>query len=71
MANIDKKVFNELLENYVGLGESANTLVRQLMKLHSLDIRAKLVQELRSLDKKRLELLDQMDDLAKLFGAGP
>jgi hypothetical protein len=60
-----KKEFNGLLETYVSLDESAETLVRQLKKIANADGRSKLVRELRNLEKKRLELLDQMDNLAK------
>ena len=60
-----QKAFDGLLETYVSLDESAETIIRQLKKTANADIRSKLVQELRSLDWKRLELLDQMDNLAK------
>ena len=66
MAIGGKKAFNGLLETYHSLGESTVTIVRNLMRTSNHDARSKLVQELRSLDRKRLELLDQMDDLAKL-----
>ena len=66
MAIGGKKAFNGLLETYHSLGESSVTIVRNLMRTSNHDARSKLVQELRSLDRKRLELLDQMDDLAKL-----
>ena len=60
-----KKAFDGLLETYVSLDESAETIVRQLKKMANADGRSKLVRELRNLEKKRLELLGQMDDLAK------
>jgi len=60
-----KKAFDDLLETYVSLNESAETIVRQLRKTLKPESRSKIIAELRSLDKKRLELLDQMDDLAK------
>jgi hypothetical protein len=60
-----KKAFDGLLETYVSLDESAETIVRHLKKIANADGRSKLVRELRSLDKKRLELLDQMDNLTK------
>ena len=60
-----KKAFDGLLVTYVSLDDSAETLVRQLMRTPNTEIRSKLVQELRNLDKKRLELLDEMDNLAK------
>jgi hypothetical protein len=59
------KAFEGLLETYVSLGDSADTIVRFLKKTANADTRSKLVAELRSLDKKRLELLDQLDGLAK------
>ena len=66
MANNEyKKAFDELFETYLSLSESAGTLVRNMKKTPKADVRSKLVQELRNLDKKRLELLDQMDNLAK------
>ncbi len=39
--------------------------MRKLKKMPNADTRSKLVGELRSLDKKRLDLLDQIDNLAK------
>jgi hypothetical protein len=58
-------MFDGLLETYVSLGESAGPIVRQLKKTANAELRIKLVKELRSLEKQRLELLDQMDSLAK------
>jgi hypothetical protein len=66
MANDSKKVFNGLLEDYVRLDESANTIIRQLMKISNSDSRRKIINELRNLENRRLEFLDQMDRLAKL-----
>ena len=60
-----KKAFDGLLETYVSLDESAETIVRQLRKTPNADTRGKLVAELRNLETKRIELLGQMDDLAK------
>jgi len=60
-----KKAFHDLLETYLSLGNSAETTVRFLKKTPNVEIRSKLIAELRSLDKKRLELLDQMDNLGK------
>ena len=60
-----KLVFDDLLKTYLSLGDSAGTIVRKLKKTLNADTRSKLVRELRSLDKKQLELLDQMDNLAK------
>ena len=59
-----KKVFDGLLDTYISLGDSADTVVRFLKKTPDSDTRRKLVAELRSLDKKRLGLLDQIDNLA-------
>jgi hypothetical protein len=60
-----KKAFDDLFETYLSLSESAGSIVRNMEKTPNADARGKLVQELRSLDKKRLEILDQMDNLAK------
>jgi hypothetical protein len=60
-----KKAFEGLLETYVSLGDSAYTIVRFLKKTDNADTHSKLVAECRSLDKKRLDLLDQIDNLAK------
>ena len=65
MANGGKIAFNGLLETYHSLGESTGTIVRNLMGSSNPDARSKLVRELRNLEKKRLELLDQLDGLAK------
>jgi len=66
MANDEyEKAFDGLLETYWSLSESAGTIVRNLKKTPDADIRRKLTQELRSLDKQRAELLDQMDNPAK------
>ena len=59
-----KKAFNELLKAYLSLDDSGKTIVRNLKKANA-ELRIKLVQELRNLEKRRIELLDQMDDLAK------
>jgi hypothetical protein len=63
--DVYKKVFDGLLDTYISLGDSADTVVRFLKKTPDSDTRRKLVAELRSLDKKRLGLLDQIDNLAK------
>jgi hypothetical protein len=60
-----KKVFDGLLDTYISLGDSAYTVVRFLKKTPDADTRRKLVAELRSLDEKRLGLVDQIDNLAK------
>ena len=60
-----KKAFDDLLKIYFSLGVNGGTIVRKLKKTPNPDTRSKLVAELRSLDKKRLELLDQMDKLPK------
>jgi hypothetical protein len=63
-SGVYKKEFDALLKTYLSPSDSAGTLVRQLKKTPT-DTRGKLTQELRSLDKKQLELLDQLDNLAK------
>jgi hypothetical protein len=60
-----KKAFDSLLGTYVYFGDSTETIVRQLKKTANADTRGKLVQELRNLEKRRVELLDQMDCLGK------
>jgi len=60
-----RKTFDGLLKTYLSLGGNPRTLDRKLKKVPNADTRSKLVGELRSLDKKRLELLDQMDNLSK------
>jgi hypothetical protein len=60
-----RKAFDGLLNTYVSLDESTETIVRNLMRTSNPDARSKLVRELRNLEKKRLKLLDQMDNLAK------
>jgi len=65
VANDNKRVFDDLLEDYAALDKSADIIVRQLRKISSPDNRRKIIKELRNLEKRRLELLDQMDGLAK------
>ena len=60
-----KKAFDGLLNTYASLDESAGTIIRQLKKTANAELRIKLVRELRNLEKRRLELLDQLDGLAK------
>ena len=65
MANDDKRVFDDLLEDYAALDESADIVVWGLRKISNPDSRRKIIKELRNLENRRLEFLDQMDDLAK------
>jgi len=60
-----KKAFDALLKPYLPFDESAETIVRQLKKTTKSESPAKIIAELRSLEMRRLELLDQMDNLAK------
>jgi hypothetical protein len=60
-----KKACVGLLKSHVSLGDSAGTIGRNLRKTPHADTRRKLVAELRGLDRRRLDLLDQMDDLTK------
>lgn len=60
-----KRAFDDLLETYIYLGGSAEMIVRNLDKTPNVETRSKLIAELRSLESKRLEILDQMDNLAK------
>jgi hypothetical protein len=48
-----------------GNPHSADTVVSFLKKTANVETRSKLIAELRSLDQKRLEILDQLDGLAK------
>jgi hypothetical protein len=60
-----KEVFNGLLETYISLDESAETIVRRLKKTPKPEPHCKTIAEIRNLEEKRLELLVQMDNLAK------
>jgi hypothetical protein len=63
LANDDKRAFENLLEDYAALDESAETIVRQLRKISNPDNRRKIVVELRNLEERRVEILDQMRNL--------
>jgi hypothetical protein len=66
MANEEnRKVFDSLLETYVSLDESAETIVRQLRKTPKPESRGRIIGELRNIEKRRLELLERMDNLLK------
>lgn len=54
-----------LLQKYADLGDYAAVIVRQLRKIPKADTRTKLIGELRNIDGKRIELLNQIDDLSK------
>ena len=60
-----KEALDELLLTYVSLDGNVETIIRQLMKTPNLELRSKLIRELRNLESRRLELLDQMDNLGK------
>ena len=60
-----KKAIDRLLKTYSSLADDAEHIVSKLKKISNTDIRSKLTAELRSLDRKRLELLDQVDALPK------
>lgn len=60
-----KKEIDGLLQTYLDLGDSAAIIVRELKKTPNADVRGKLIGELRNADKKRIELLDQMDALSE------
>jgi len=59
------RIIDGLWEAYLALAPHAETIVRNVRKTSNADIRSKLIAELRSLDRKRLELLDQIDEMAK------
>jgi len=55
--------FDEALQRYLGLGESAAIIVREMKKTPNPEVRRKLTYELRNADKKRIEILNQIDGL--------
>jgi len=55
--------FDEALQRYLDLGESAAIIVREMKKTSNPEIRKKLTPELRNADKKRIEILNQIDGL--------
>jgi hypothetical protein len=55
---------DRLWKNFFSLSDDGKRIGAN-MKTSSADIRAKLIPELRSLDGKRLKLLDQIDALPK------
>jgi hypothetical protein len=59
------KTVDGLWLSYISLGPHAETIVRRVRRTSNADPRSKLIAELRSLERKRLELLDQIDDMAK------
>jgi hypothetical protein len=64
-----KKQLDLVWRDYVSLGNDAATIVRRMKKSNSIELRSRLSQELRSLDRKRLELVDGMDELFKSLRA--
>lgn len=63
------KTVDGLWLSYISLGPHAETIVRRVRRTSNADARSKLIAELRSLDRKRLELLDQIDGVAKSIQA--
>lgn len=55
--------FDEALQRYLDLGESAAIIVREMKKTPNSEVRRKLTHELRNADKKRIEILNQIDGL--------
>jgi len=55
--------FDEALQRYLDLGESAAIIVRELKKTPNPAVRKKLTHELRNADEKRIEILNQIDGL--------
>ena len=53
----------ELSNNYLAFEDNAVVLVRQLKKTIKADVRNKLIGELRNIEKKRLDLLKEIEDL--------
>jgi hypothetical protein len=62
--DIYKRAFDGFLEHYLSLDEGAEIIVRQLKKTPKTESRSKITAELRILERRRLELLDQMDKLS-------
>ena len=60
-----KKSIDRLLKTYSSLADDAERIVIKLKKISNAGVRGKLVRELRKLDNKRLELLEQIDALPK------
>jgi hypothetical protein len=60
-----KREIGGLFQTYLDLGGNAAILVRQMKKTPSVGLRNKLIGELRNIDKKRMDLLNQIDDLSK------
>lgn len=52
-----------LSQDYLDLGDNAAIIVGQLKKTANADTRSKLIGKLRTIDKKRIELLNQIDNL--------
>ena len=59
-----KSEIDGLLQAYLDLGDNAAIIVRELKKTPNADVRGKLIGELRNTDKKRIELLNQIDALS-------
>ena len=57
-----KRRIDAILERYLDFGDSAAIIVRELKKTANAEVRGKLTAELRNIDKKRIGLLDQIDD---------
>ena len=55
--------FDEVLQRYLDLGESVAIIVREMKKTSNPAVRRKLSYELRNADKKRIEVLNQIDGL--------
>ena len=64
MPNDDKRPFDGLFQDYATLDESAETIAKQLRKTPNPDNRRKIIKELRNIENRRLELLDQIDNLS-------
>jgi ribosomal protein L14 len=59
-----KREIDGLLQTYLDLGDNAAIIVREVKKTANADVRGKLIGELRNTDKKRIELLNQIDALS-------
>ncbi len=64
-----KKQLDLNWRDYLSLGNDAATIVRRMKQTPNNELRCKLCKELRSIDKKRSELVDEMDELIKSLRA--
>jgi hypothetical protein len=61
--NDKRSARKRICKRYLDLGESAAIIVREMKKTPNPEVRRKLTHELRNADKKRIEILNQIDGL--------